>query len=114
MYFAKKEIPKEILDVSVSFITEKITGNLCPLNKTGVWRISFNGDFVTLTSGKHTWKQVGHAKSAFSNYLSSSDFIESDFWSKFVNIGFGGKAEIFMKVIEELSERRILEFVQIA
>ena len=34
------------------------------------WRIKWRGELIKTTSGKSSWRTIGHAKSAFKNHIS--------------------------------------------
>lgn len=66
------------------------------INET--WVIKYKGTIIRLPSGKSTWKKIGHAKSAFTNYLDGYKF---------------ERIKHVREIAKELVENGILEFKRI-
>ena len=70
-------------------------------------RISFDGKFVKLESGKTIWRNKGFARSALLNHLTTSD--KSPFrWHKDLQ----NYKDLAKNAIKELEESGILRFVE--
>lgn len=70
-------------------------------------RISFDGEFVKLESGKTIWRNKGFARSALLNHLTTSD--KSPFhWRKDLQ----NYKDLAKNAIKELEETGILRFVE--
>lgn len=88
-------------------------------NGQNCWRIKFNGKYITVSSGKSSWKTKGHARSAFNNHLCSPDiqmFAEANnIPPDSVHYGraYYNRSELRKIVIQALIDSGLLEFVEV-
>jgi hypothetical protein len=71
--------------------------------KTKPFRIKFNGKFITTTSGKTVWRNIGFAKLALLNHFQTSGTI-CNFISGYSHC---------KQIIKELTELGLIEYVEV-
>ena len=77
-----------------------------------VWRVRIDGVFVTMASGKSSWKAIGHAKNALRHeFYSAAHECISEIW-EVPDIGSREARQIFERIWEEFLDSRV-EFLKV-